>query len=49
MAGQTYTYTPVYAIHPGEYLEEVLESRGIKKKEYAERLGISDKHLSENN
>jgi len=41
-----YAYKPDYAIHPGEYLEEVLESREIKKKELSERLGISVKHLS---
>jgi HTH-type transcriptional regulator / antitoxin HigA len=40
-------YSPDYAVHPGEYLEEVLESRGIKKRELAERLGISVKHLSQ--
>lgn len=42
-----YAYKPDYAIHPGEYLEEVLESREIKKKELSERLGISVKHLSQ--
>lgn len=47
MAEKIYAYTPDYAINSGEYLEEVLESRGIKKKEFAERLGISDKYLSE--
>jgi HTH-type transcriptional regulator/antitoxin HigA len=40
-------YAPDYAIHPGEYLEEVLEARGLKKRELAERLGISFKHLSQ--
>ncbi len=43
----TYIYKPDYAVHPGEYLEEVLESREIRKKDLAERLGISDKHLSQ--
>ncbi len=41
------TYAPDYAIHPGEYLEEVLEARSLKKRELAERLGISVKHLSQ--
>ena len=30
-------YKPDYAVHPGEYLEEVLESREVKKREFAER------------
>lgn len=42
-----FSYSPDYAVHPGEYLEEVLESRGIKKREFAERLGTSVKHVSE--
>jgi HTH-type transcriptional regulator / antitoxin HigA len=42
-----FPYSPDYAVHPGEYLEEVLESRGIKKREFAERLGTSVKHVSE--
>ncbi|MCP4352243.1 MAG: HigA family addiction module antidote protein [Desulfobacterales bacterium] len=41
-----YVYKPNYAVHPGEYLEEVLESREIKKKDFAECLGISVRHLS---
>jgi HTH-type transcriptional regulator / antitoxin HigA len=46
-AGALYEFKPDYAIHPGEYLEEVLESRDIRKGELAERLGISFKHLSQ--
>jgi len=42
-----YAYKPDYAVHPGEYLEEVLEVREIKKREMSERLGISVKHLSQ--
>lgn len=42
-----YAYKPDYAVHPGEYLEEVLEVRGIKKREMSERLGVSVKHLSQ--
>ena len=41
-----YPYKPDYAVHPGEYLEEILDSRAIKKKEFSELLGISVKHLS---
>lgn len=42
-----YPYNPDYAVHPGECLEEVLESREIKQIELANRLGISEKHLSQ--
>jgi HTH-type transcriptional regulator/antitoxin HigA len=42
-----YAYKPDYAVHPGEYLEEVLQVREIKKREMSERLGISVKHLSQ--
>ncbi len=36
-------YNPDYVIHPGEYLKEVLESREIKKRDFAERVGLSVK------
>lgn len=42
-----YPHMPDYSVHPGEYLEEVLESRGIKKREAADRLGISVKTISQ--
>lgn len=41
------TYQPDYAIHPGCYLEEVLESRGIKKNDFARRAGITAKAVSQ--
>ena len=40
-------YIPDYAIHPGEYLEEILESRLIKKRDFAERIGLSVKAVSQ--
>lgn len=40
------TYNPDYAIHPGEILEEILESRGIRNTEFAERTGLSEKTIS---
>lgn len=40
-------YVPDYAIHPGVYLDEVLETRGIKKKDFAERSGLSVKAISQ--
>jgi len=40
-------YNPDYVIHPGEYLEEILESREIKKRDFAERIGLSVKAVSQ--
>ena len=47
MAEMRNTYTPDYVIHPGEYLEEILEARGIKKRDFAERAGLSVKSVSQ--
>lgn len=47
MATRKNEYNPDYAVHPGEYLEEVLESREIKKREFAERMGLSVKAISQ--
>ncbi|MHB8205004.1 MAG: ImmA/IrrE family metallo-endopeptidase [Desulfomonilaceae bacterium] len=38
-------YRPDYASSPGEILEETLEGRGIQKKDFAERCGLSAKHI----
>jgi len=42
----TYQYKPDYAVPPGEILEETLEARNIKKKDLAERCGLSAKTVS---
>lgn len=47
MSNVTNRYNPDYVIHPGEYLEEVLESREIKKRDFAERVGLSVKAVSQ--
>lgn len=47
MAETINMYNPDYVIHPGEYLEEVLESREIKKRDFAERAGLSVKAVSQ--
>lgn len=47
MAETINMYIPDYVIHPGEYLEEVLESREIKKRDFAERAGLSVKAVSQ--
>ena len=36
----------VIAIPPGETIREQLKSRGMSQKEFAERMGISEKHIS---
>lgn len=41
------TFKPDYALHPGEYLAEVLASREIKKSDFAKRAGISAKAVSQ--
>jgi HTH-type transcriptional regulator / antitoxin HigA len=40
-------YTPDYAVHPGEVLEETLVARGFTRKDAAQRCGISSKHLNQ--
>ena len=47
MVGTMNRYNPDYVIHPGEYLEEILESREIKKRDFAERIGLSVKAVSQ--
>ncbi len=38
-------YEPQYAICPGETIRESIESLGLTQKEFAARLGITEKHL----
>lgn len=38
-------YEPKYAICPGETIRESIEALGLTQKEFAARLGISEKHL----
>lgn len=40
-------FNPDYAIHPGEILEETLQSRGIKKVDLAKRIGLSEKTINQ--
>lgn len=40
-------FEPDYAISPGEILEETLDARGMKKAEFAERCGRSEKMISQ--
>jgi HTH-type transcriptional regulator / antitoxin HigA len=41
-----YGYQPDYSIHPGIFVEELIESLGLHQTEIALRLGVSEKHLS---
>ncbi len=41
------TFSPDYIVSPGEILEETLEARGIKKKDFAEHCGRTAKMISE--
>ncbi len=48
MAKQSsYQFTPDYAVHPGEILKESLEARKIKKRDLADRCGLSVKTVSQ--
>ena len=38
-------YEPQYAICPGETIRESIEALGLTQKEFAARLGITEKHL----
>lgn len=40
-------YLPDYAIHPGEYLEEILEARSMPKVDFARRCGLTPKTVSQ--
>lgn len=40
------TFSPNYSVHPGEFLNEILESVHMEQAELAMRLSITPKHLS---
>ena len=46
MAPEKHDFKPDYAIPPGEILAEMLEARGFKKAEFAERCGRPAKTIS---
>lgn len=47
MDTHTELFKPDYIVTPGEILEETLEARGIKKKEFSDRCGKTAKTISE--
>ena len=40
-------FTPDWALHPGVYLRRMLEERGIRQAELAERTGLTAKHINQ--
>ena len=39
-------YDGIPYFHPGLLLKEILEARGIEQKEFAQRTGFTEKHIS---
>jgi len=42
-----YEFDPDYAVTPGRILDNILESKGMSKAEFAARSGLSPKHVSQ--
>jgi len=42
----TNSYNPDYIVRAGEYVLELIETLGISQAEFAARIGITPKHLS---
>ena len=40
-------FTPGWALHPGVYLRRMLDERGIRQAELAERTGLTPKHINQ--
>ena len=45
MSRKEYEYSPDYAVCPGETIRGAIEALGITQKEFAARLGCSERHL----
>ena len=45
MSNKIVEYKDLIAFHPGQYVEELIEEYNVTQKEFAERLGISEKRL----
>ena len=45
MSNEIVEYKDLIAFHPGQYVEELIEEYNVTQKEFAERLGISEKRL----
>ena len=44
---QASEFTPDWSVHPGALLRRVLERRGIRQSELAERTGLTPKHINQ--
>lgn len=40
-------FSPDWSVHPGEFLRQVLEQRGLRQSELAERTGLTAKHVNQ--
>jgi len=39
--GKEYAFQPDYSVHPGEFLEDIIESRNLTKRDVAQRLDVN--------
>lgn len=39
-------FDPDWVVHPGEVLSEALEERGLKQRDFAKRVGVSEQLIS---
>lgn len=46
MSNKIVEYKDLIAFHPGQYVEELIEEYNVTQKEFAERLGVSEKTIS---
>ncbi|EFO01114.1 hypothetical protein SMSK597_0364 [Streptococcus mitis SK597] len=46
MSNKIVEYKDLIAFHPGQYVEELIEDYNVTQKEFAERLGVSEKTIS---
>lgn len=47
MTSNTQPFVPDYAVHPGEILQETLETKNMSGAELARRCGLTEKHISQ--
>ena len=44
---KTTTFSPDYAVPPGETLQETIDALGLSQKELSERTGLADKTINQ--
>ncbi len=47
MTSQTYSFSPDWVSTPGDTIVDLLEERGWKQSEFAERIGFTPRHVSQ--